>query len=337
MPRPRPGHASREAERVDKLGRDRGVIEGVHLEGRVRGEEGSVEGDVSTDAHAVRDGFGGNEAGRVFPSVPLPSEALEIGGAGGARARVERFRVVVHVVQARGPITGPVTRAEPAADAEIVVVVVPRRRRVERHVAPIVREIVTLDVLSERSLGHGPRRGGDREARRREEYGDAPRGRSHRRAASPRSDRARDARRREISCQPRKAQKCPETASTRQTPTQRPPPVITRRMNADRGHMRTSNVSESRTWPRAGVFARGKRHEVKMQSDAAVGPFVSRPAFAPTTGGPKRVRVAVGESPPPFAERGLMIGAIEANNLSRADLIEGRARLTGASRSTARD
>ena len=133
MPRPRPGHASREAERVDKLGRDRGVIEGVHLEGRVRGEEGSVEGDVSTDAHAVRDGFGGNDpAGRVFPSVPLPSEALEIGGAGGgARARVERFRVVVHVVQARGPITGPVTRAEPAADAEIVVVVVPRDRRVD--------------------------------------------------------------------------------------------------------------------------------------------------------------------------------------------------------------
>ena len=123
---------SREAERVDKLGRDRGVIEGVHLEGRVRGEEGSVEGDVSTDAHAVRDGFGGT-AGRVFPSVPSIRRRSRSEARGGARARVERFRVVVHVVQARGPITGPVTRAEPAADAEIVVVVVPRRRRVERH------------------------------------------------------------------------------------------------------------------------------------------------------------------------------------------------------------
>ena len=192
MPRPRGRHAAREAERVDELGRDRGVVEGVHLEGGVRGEEGGVEGDVSTDAHAVRDGGGGDGAGGVFPSVPLPPEAHEIGGArGGARARVERVRVVVHVVQARGSIAGAgpgrVARAEPepAADAEVVVVVVvPRRRRVERHVAPSVCEIVTLDVLSERRLGHGPGRDGDREARRREEYRDAPRGRdrSHRRA-----------------------------------------------------------------------------------------------------------------------------------------------------------
>ena len=196
--------------------------------------------------------------------------------------------------------------------------------------------IVTLDVLSERSLGHGPRRGGD--ARPDAARSTATRPAVARIVARPHLDptaRRRASARDILSTE--KSTKVPRNGVDAPDADQRPPPVITRRMNADRGHMRTSNVSESRTWPRAGVFARGKRHEVKMQSDAAVGPFVSRPAFAPTTGGPKRVRVAVGESPPPFAERGLMIGAIEANNLSRADLIEGRARLTGASRSTARD
>ena len=135
---------------MDELGCDRGVVEGVHLEGgcAARRAASKVMSRPTPTLYARR---WGRAAGRISKRSTSTRGARDRRRAGAARARVERVRVVVHVVQravrSRVPV---VARAEqPAADAEIVVVVVvPRRRRVERHVASIVREIVTLDVLS---------------------------------------------------------------------------------------------------------------------------------------------------------------------------------------------
>ena len=196
--------------------------------------------------------------------------------------------------------------------------------------------IVTLDVLVQRSpsvLGPKPPRrtkaGSTRgRARRRAREG------SDRGGLSRSTARARDASA-TISCQRAKSAKV--------APKRRRAPSAGARISEaaagdheederrEGAHANVEREREPKWRGRARVCARdAPRGRTRGTLDAAVGPFVKRPAFRAKTDGKKGPIGRAAFDRHRFGTR-LMIGAIEANNLSRADLIEGRGADRGVS------